>query len=183
MSQSKLIRLIVRNYVETSKCFPIISKDGITTDQFAIFQSDPLFVNCTLNIRRIRSQIPSISRSVSIAKNLDYYQNKICHEIPSIPDIEQIKSILQKLRIIIIALFLKLNKLMVEYKTNISLEYDKYLVVWNKHSEQVLMVTSTILIAYHQDKTEKKTLDTIRETLDYLDISMSLIDDEMSYLY
>ncbi len=183
MSQSKLIRLIVKNYLETSKCFPIISKDGITTDQFTISQSDPLFVNSTLNIRQLRSQIPSIARSVSIAKNLDYYQNKICHEIPSIPDIAQIKSILQKLRIIIIALFLKLNKLMVENKTNISLQYDKYLVDWNKHSEQVLMTTSSIFISYQQGKKEKKTLDTINETLDYLDISMSLIDDEMSYLY
>lgn len=183
MSQFKLIRLIVRNYVETSKCIPIISKDGITTDQFSIFESDPLFENSALNVRQIRSQIPSIARSVSIAKNLDYYQNKICHEIPSIPDIEHIKSILQKLRIIIIALFLKLNKLMIENETNISLEYDKYLVDWNKHSEQVLMTTSTILIDYQQGNREKKTLDTLKETLDYLDISMSLIDDEMSYLY
>ena len=183
MSQSKFIRLIVKNYVETSKCFPIISKDGITTDLFAIAQSDPLFLGSILNIRQLKSQIPSIARTVSIAKNLDYYQNKICHEIPSIPDTEAIKPILQKLRIIIIALFLKLNKLMVKNKTNISLEYDKHLVDWNNHSEQVLMVTSSILIGYQQGKTEKKMSDTIKETLNYLDISMSLIDDEISYLY
>jgi len=183
MSQSKLIRLIVKNYVETSKCFLIISKDGITTDLFAMSQSDPLFFNSSLDIRQLRSKIPSIARTVSIAKNLDYYQNKICHEIPSIPDIEQIKQILQKLRIIIIALFLKLNKLMIEIKTSISLECDKYLVDWNNNSEQVLAVTSSILIGYQQGKTEKKTLDTIKETLNYLDISMSLIDDEISYLY
>lgn len=183
MSQSKLIRLIVKNYVETSKCFLIISKDGITTDLFSIAQTDPLFVNSNLNIRQLRSQIPAIARTVSIAKNLDYYQNKICHEIPSIPDVEQIKSILQKLRIVVIALFLKLNKLMLEYRTNISLEYDKYLVDWNKHSEQALMAASTIFVGYQQGKTEEKTLDTIKETLEYLDISMSLIDDEMSYLY
>lgn len=183
MSQSKLIRLIVQNYVETSKCFHIIRKDGITTDQFAIANSDPLFVNSTMSIRQLCLQIPSIARTVSIAKNLDYYQNKICHEIPSIPDIEQIKPILQKLRIIIIALFLKLNKLMVEKNINIPFEYDKYLVDWNKYSEQVLMATSTILIGYQQGRLEEKTLDTIKETLDYLDISMSLIDDNMSHLY
>lgn len=183
MSQSKLISLIVRNYVETSKCFHIISKDGITTDQFAIAHSDPLFVNSSISIRQLRLQVPSILRTVSIAKNLDYYQNKICHEIPSIPDIEQIKPILQKLRIIIITLFLKLNKLMVEKNMNIPLEYDKYLVDWNKYSEQVLMATSTILIGYQQGRPEEKTLDTLEETLDYLDISMSLIDEKMSYLY
>ena len=169
--------------METSKCFLIISKDGITTDLFSIAQTDPLFVNSNLNIRQLRSQIPAIARTVSIAKNLDYYQNKICHEIPSIPDVEQIKSILQKLRIVVIALFLKLNKLMLEYRTNISLEYDKYLVDWNKHSEQALMAASTIFVGYQQGKTEEKSLDTIKKTLEYLDISMSLIDDEMSYLY
>ena len=183
MSQSKLIRLILKIYVETSKCLPLISKDGITTDQFAIAQYDSLFVGTCLNIRQLRSQIPTIARTVSIAKNLDYYQNKICHEIPSIPDTAQIKPILQKLRITIITLFLKLNKLMVENKINISLEFDKYLVEWNKHSEQVLMTTSTILIGYQQGKTDKKTLESIKGTLDYLDISESLLDDEISYLY
>jgi hypothetical protein len=183
MSQSNLIRIIIQNYIESSNCFDIITKDGITTDQFAISRSDSLFVQVSLSIRQVHLQIPAILRSVSIAKNLDYYQNKICHEIPSIPDTEQIKPILQKLRITIITLFLKLNKLMVENKINISLEFDKYLVDWNKHSEQVLMITSTILIGYQQGKTDKKTLDSIKGTLDYLSISMSLLDDEISYLY
>jgi hypothetical protein len=183
MSQSKLISLIVQNYVETSKCFHIIGNDGITTDQFAIANSDPLFVNSSISIRQFRLQVPSILRTVSVARNLDYYQNKICHEIPSIPDIERIKPILQKLRVIIIILFLKLNKLMLEKNMKIPLEYDKYLVDWNKYSEQVLMVTSTILIGYQQRRPEEKTLDTLEETLDYLDISMSLIDEKMSYLY
>ncbi|HJR84019.1 MAG TPA: hypothetical protein VJ772_01485 [Nitrososphaeraceae archaeon] len=183
MSQSKLIRLILQHYIETSKCFLIISKDGITTDQFAIAPSDLLFVNSSISIRDVRLKIPSIITTVSVAKNLDYYQNKICNEIPSIPDIEHIKSILQKLRIIIIALFVKLNRLMIDKVMNASLEYNKYLVDWNKYSEKVLIATSTILIGYQQGKTEEKIVDTIKETLDYLDISMSLIDEEMSNLY
>ena len=72
---------------------------------------------------------------------------------------------------------------MVEKNMNISLEYDKHLVDWNKYSDQVLMATSTILIGYQQGRPEEKTLDTLEETLDYLDISMSLIDEKMSYLY
>jgi hypothetical protein len=183
MSQSKLIRLILQHYIETSKCFLIISKDGITADQFAIAQSDLLFVNSSISIRDVRLKIPSITTTVSVAKNLDYYQNKICNEIPSIPDIEHIKSILQKLRIIIIALFVKLNRLMIDKVMNASLEYNKYLVDWNKYSEKVLIATSTILIGYQQGKTQEKIVDTIKETLDYLDISMSLIDEEMSNLY
>lgn len=182
MSQSNIIRMIIQNYIETSKCFDIIAKDGITTDQFAISRSDSLFVQVSLSIRQVHLQIPAILRSVSIAKNLDYYQNKICHEIPSIPDTEQIKLILQTLRVIIIALFLKLNKLMTK-KTNYSLLDDNHFLEWNKYSEQVLIATSTILVSYQQRRTETKILDTIKETLDYIGISMSMIDKEISYLY
>lgn len=183
MSQSNLIRIIIQNYIETSNCFDIISKDGITTDQFAISRSDSLFVQVSLSIRQVHLQIPAILRSVSISKNLNYYQNKICHEIPSIPDTAQIKLILQKLRVIIIALFLKLNKLMTEKKTNYSLLGDNHFLEWNKYSEQILISTSTIFVGYQQGRTETKILDTIKGTLDYLGISMSMIDNEMSYLY
>ena len=183
MSQSNLIRIIIKNYIETSNCFDIIAKDGITTDQFVISRSDSLFVRVSLSIRQVHLQIPAILRSVSIAKNLDYYQNKICHEIPSIPDTEQIKLILQTLRVIIIALFLKLNKLMTEKKTNYSLLDDNHFLEWNKYSEQVLIATSTIFVGYQQGRTETKILDTIKGTLDYIGISMSMIDKEMSYLY
>lgn len=182
MSHSNIIRMIIQNYIETSKCFDIIAKDGITTDQFAISRSDSLFVQVSLSIRQVHLQIPAILRSVSIAKNLDYYQNKICHEIPSIPDTEQIKLILQTLRVIIIALFLKLNKLMTK-KTNYSLLDDNHFLEWNKYSEQVLIATSTIFVSYQQRRTETKILDTIKETLDYIGISMSMIDKEISYLY
>ena len=182
MSQSNLIRIIIQNYIESSNCFDIITKDGITTDQFAISRSDSLFVQVSLSIRQVHLQIPAILRSVSIAKNLDYYQNKICHEISSIPDTEQIKLILQTLRVIIIALFLKLNKLMTK-KTNYSLLDDNHFLEWNKYSEQVLIATSTIFVSYQQRRTETKILDTIKETLDYIGISMSMIDKEISYLY
>ena len=183
MSQSNLIRIIIQNHVETSHCFDIVADDGITTDKFAISRSDSLFVQVSLSIRRVQLQIPAILRSVSIAKNLEYYQNKICHEIPSIPDTEQIKLILQTLRVIIITLFLKLNKLMTEKKTNDSLLDNNHFLDWNKYSEQVLIATSTIFVGHQQGRTEIKILDTIKGTLDFIGISMSMIDKEMSYLY
>ena len=183
MSQSNLIRIIIQNYIETSNCFDIVAEDGITTDKFAISRSDSLFVQVSLSIRQVQLQIPAILRSVSIAKNLDYYQNKICHEIPSIPDTEQIKLILQTLCVIIIALFLKLNKLMTEIKTNDSLLDNNHFLDWNKYSEEVLIATSTIFVGHQQGRTETKILDTIKGTLDFIGMSMSMIDKEMSYLY
>jgi hypothetical protein len=181
---SHLIRTIVQNYIENSNCFDIVAKDGITTDQFAIYKSDLLFEKASLDVRQLQLQIPAILRSVSIAKNLDYYQNKICHEIPSIRDTEQVKLILQKLRVIIIALFLRLNSLMVEIKSDHSTSYyNNYFLEWNKHSEEVLIVTSILLVGYQQGRTETKILDSIKRTTEYLGISMSMLDDEISSLY
>ena len=180
---SHLIHTIVQNYVENSNCFGIVAKDGISTDQFAIYRSDLLFVKASLNVRQTQLQIPAILGSISTARNLDYYQNKICHEIPSIPDSDQIKVILQKLRVLIIALFLRLNKLMVEIKSKCSNSYNKYFLEWNKHSKEVLIITSTILVGYQQGKAESKTLDTANRTLEYLGISMSMIDNEISNMY
>ena len=179
---SHIIRSIVQNYIENSNCFAIVAEDGITTDQFAIHRSDLLFVKASLNLRQVQIRNPAILKSVSIAKNLDYYQNKICREIPSIPDKERVKLILQKLRVIIIILFLRLNKLMVEIKSDNSM-YNNYFLDWNRHSEEALIITSTILVGYQKGRTETKILDTIKRTLDYLGISMSMIDDEISYLY
>lgn len=177
-----LIHAIVQNYIENSKCFSIVARDGITTDQFAIQREDVLFLKASMNVRYVKLSIPAILGSISVAKNLDYYQCKICHEIPSIPDTERVKQMLQKLRVIIIALFLKLNKLMAETESENS-KYNKYFLEWNKYSEEILITTSAILIGYQQGKTKTKNIDTLKDTMKYLQISMSVLDDEISHLY
>ena len=180
---SKIIHAVVHRYIENSNCFDIIAKDGITTDMFEINKSDGLFVRASVNVRQLQSQIPAILQSVSIAKNLDYYQNKICHEISSISDTKRIKVTLQKLRVIIIALFLKLNKLLIEIKTNTLSELSHDIEEWNKNSEETLIITSSILVNYEQRKTNIQNLDTLERILEYLDTSNAAIDDQISYLY
>jgi hypothetical protein len=192
-----IIHAIVQNYIENSKCFPIVAKDGITTDQFAIHREDVLFVKASMSVLYVKIRIPAILGSISVAKNLDYYQCKICHEIPSIPDTEQVKLTLQKsipdteqvkltlqkLRVIIIALFLKLNKLMAEIESENSDKYNKYFLEWNKYSEETLITTSAVLIGYQQGRTETKIIDTLKGTMEYLQISTSVLDEEIWHLY
>lgn len=180
---SKIIHAVVHRYIENSNCFNIIAKDGITTDMFEINKSDGLFVKASINVREIQSQIPALLQSMSIAKNLDYYQNKICHQVSSISDTERIKFTLQKLRVIIIALFLRLNKLLIEIKTQASSGHTNNIEEWNKNSEDTLIVTSSILVLYQQGKAETQNLDTLKRILEYLDTSTSAIDDQISNLY
>ena len=180
---SKIIHAVVHRYIENSNCFDIIAKDGITTDMFEINKSDGLFVRASVNVRQLQSQIPAILQSVSIAKNLDYYQNKICHEISSISDTERIKVTLQKLRVVIIALFLKLNKLLIEIETQVSTGHTQNIEEWNQNSKETLIITSSILVLYQQGKTETQNLDILKRILEYLVTSTSAIDDQISYLY
>jgi len=72
---------------------------------------------------------------------------------------------------------------MAEIKSLSSNTYNKHLLEWNKHSDQILLVTSTVFIGYKQGKTESKILDTTRGTMGYLGTSMSSIDKEISNLY
>lgn len=180
---SKIIHAVVHRYIENSNCFNIIVKDGITTDMFEINKSDGLFVKASINVREIQSQIPALLQSMSITKNLDYYQNKICHQVSSISDTERIKFTLQKLRVIIIALFLRLNKLLIEIKTQASSGHTNNIEEWNKNSEDTLIVTSSILVLYQQGKAETQNLDTLKRILEYLGTSTSAIDDQISNLY
>lgn len=180
---SKIIHAVVHRYIENSNCFDIIAKDGITTDMFEINRSDGLFVKTSINIRQIQSQVPAILQSVSIAKNLDYYQNKICNDISSISDTERIKVTLQKLRVIIIALFLRLNNLLIEIKTHVSSGHTHNIEEWNKNSQETLIITSSILVLCKQGKAETQNLDTLKRILEYLGTSTSAIDDQISYLY
>jgi hypothetical protein len=71
---------------------------------------------------------------------------------------------------------------MVEIKSDDSMN-NNYFLDWNRHSEEALIITSTIFVGYQKGRTETKILDTIKRTLDYLGISMYMIDDEISYLY
>ena len=180
---SKFLRTIVHNYIENSNCSNIIAKDGITTDQFAIKRSDSLFVEISINMRQVQQHIPAITRSVSIAKNLDYYQKKICCEIPSISDTAKIKLILQKLRVIIIAMLMRLNKLVLDIVSELMPIHDHHFQEWNKYSEEVLILASAVLVDHQQGKSQNKNLDTIKEILGYLGVSISEIDYEISCIY
>jgi hypothetical protein len=85
--------------------------------------------------------------------------------------------------VIIIALFLKLNKLLIEIKTQVSSGYTYNLEEWNKNSEETLIITSSILVLYQQGKAETQNLDTLKRILEYIGTSPSAIDDQISYLY
>ena len=105
MTNSLLDLIIQRLFHYSSKCRRIISSDGITTQNFSIDNFEGIFEGITIDAELSRRNLLSLGNTMSIAKNLDDYQYKICLEIPSIPDSDPLKLQLQKFRIAIIASF------------------------------------------------------------------------------
>lgn len=172
------IRLI-NKYVENLDCFFAILSDGITSDNFMITKSDGLFLPTTLNVQ-FKNRYPSLGKTFSIAKNLDYYQNKICQLVPSFPDLSSMKINLQKYRVIVIALLLRLVEII---HTRLS---EPSLQEWNIHADSVLISTSETVINSNSNQSAssvKNITEISASTFLYLRLDNKNLEKNISSLY
>ncbi len=174
---SDLVYAIVKEYLENSNCFAIISSDGITTNEFIITRSDGLFFPAALSIKD-KKTYESLGKTFSIAKNLDHYQNKICQLVPSLPDSYKMKLKLQIIRVIILAALIKLVKIIR------TLTSDYTLQEWNKYADSVLVNASEILISFRQQAPiDDIANETLVDALSYLGINGSHLEKQILNLY
>ena len=148
---SSLVQQIIYKYITSGiKCTKVLAEDGITTKELVISQLDGLSREMSVNINLLRGKYPNITRTASIAKNLDEYQFLVCREISSIPDFDPLKIQLQKYRVGVIAAFAKLVAIL-EDVDNISAELEK----WNSFANSLLVETSETLLKA-RNKMKKK---------------------------
>jgi hypothetical protein len=134
---ASLSQKIVNKYIiNDMKCHKLLSKDGVTTQDFVTNKIEGLFEGISVDIKLQRSRFPSICSTSSIAKNLDEYQYIICSEVRSLPDSNSFKKELQKYRIIIMASFAKLIPILS------SLDSDTDLNEWNRFAQTLLTQVS-----------------------------------------
>ncbi len=148
---SSLVQQIIYKYITSGiKCTKVLAEDGITSKELVISQLDGLSREMSANINLLRGKYPNITRTASIAKNLDEYQFLVCREISSIPDFDPLKIQLQKYRVGVIAAFAKLVAIL-EDADNLSAELDK----WNSFANSLLVETSETLLKA-RNKMKKK---------------------------
>jgi len=148
---SSLVQRIIYKYITSGiKCTKVLAEDGITTKELVISQLDGLSREMSVNINLLRGKYPNITRTASIAKNLDEYQFLVCREISSIPDFDPLKIQLQKYRVGVIAAFAKLVAIL-EDADNLSAELEK----WNSFANSLLVETSETLLKA-RNKMKKK---------------------------
>jgi hypothetical protein len=148
---SSLVQQIIYKYITSGiKCTKVLAEDGITSKELVISQLDGLSREMSANINLLRGKYPNITRTASIAKNLDEYQFLVCREISSIPDFDPLKIQLQKYRVGVIAAFAKLVVIL-EDADNLSAELEK----WNSFANSLLVETSETLLKA-RNKMKKK---------------------------
>lgn len=164
---------------DIKKCYKLIIKDGIASDFFLIGKYANIFDAIEFHTVSLRKTIPSIGESISIIKNLDYYQELICKTIPNLADNNPLKIILQKLRILIIGAFSRLSKLICCLDKN-GIEQ------WNKISGSLLEIVSTTIVSYRSNnglENHQSALDKATSFFIFFGLDLQRIDDALKDLY
>jgi hypothetical protein len=164
---------------DIKKCYKLIIKDGIASDFFLIGKYANIFDAIEFRTVSLRKTIPSIGESISIIKNLDYYQDLICKTIPNLADNNPLKIILQKLRILIIGAFSRLSKLICCLDKN-GIEQ------WNKISGSLLEIVSTTIVSYRSNnglENHQSALDKATSFFIFFGLDLQRIDDALKDLY
>jgi hypothetical protein len=180
MANSLLNIIVQRLFYHNLQCRRLISSDGITTRNFTIDSLHGIFEGVSIDAQLSRRNILSLGNTLSIAKNLDEYQFKICLEIPSIPDSDPVKLQLQKFRIAIIASFAILGMRLMSSDAN------KELRKWNSFATVLLRKTSefvTNLKANKRSVLENYDDSHLQETFEFFEVPIRDIGKALANIY
>lgn len=171
--------IINKLIINDSRCHKLLSKDGITTRHFVIDRLPGIFEGITIDVNFQRSRMNSISRMVTITKNLDEYQYIICSEIRNMPDSNPYKIQLQKYRVLTIASFATLVHLLS------FLEDDQALQKWNYFAQILLTRISETRLEAHSNQKQNNNLTRkpISPVFDFLGIREDDIDRRLGFIY
>ena len=173
---------IVINFLANHNCIKIIVKDGVTENYFVIEPHSNLFSKISIDVPKTKDRCPQIARSVSIAKNLDFYQKNVCLEIKNIGDKNIIKQILQKLRVMVISALAKLNDLILRSDSIDKLRIT--LTEWNLHANILLEIVSDYVTKFKGGTFERKlNHPRLSAVLKYLNLNVKELNAEISIMY
>lgn len=137
---TSILNAIVSRHLAGSSCIRILSGDGVTTSDLSIKGLQGIFEATSVpDMRTARKNMPTIGRTASIAKNLDEFQFRICSLVPSLPDYDPHKMMLQKYRVGVIAAFARLATILKEPKS-------ESLVQWNIYARSLMEGASDVYL-------------------------------------
>lgn len=180
--KTDLTSLIINKYLylyDLKSCQKFITNDGITTDFFLVKEVNGIINQIKFQVTRKKREILSIGKSISILKNLDYYQNFICINLPQIPDNNPYKLEFQKLRILIIGAFSKLSRIITSSQNDV-------VEKWNKISDILLSIVSNSVLSYRANQNSKNSQEKKGQYLslfEFLELDMKKIENALDCMY
>ncbi|MGD1838613.1 MAG: hypothetical protein ACPKPY_11235 [Nitrososphaeraceae archaeon] len=129
-----------------SDCTKFCLNDGITSSDLHFYNNPGLWKENKINVKSLKNKHDEriMGKMLSILKNLDYYQSTLCKIIKDLSDRNSFKTLFQKIRYIILGLFLKLLNLLNNKTSNENFS------LWNQFSNKILITTSEIVPKYNQ---------------------------------
>ncbi|HEX2014976.1 MAG TPA: hypothetical protein VLA68_07090 [Nitrososphaera sp.] len=165
---------IVSSVLADPSCRKLLTDDGITTSNISIQSMQGIIKAISIDARSTRKNTPALGETASIAKNLDEYQYLICSLIPSLPDYNPSKLLLQKYRVATVAAFAMLTALLKEIRS-------EDLAKWNTHARSLLEETSE---AYVKAKSNVKLQVTShKEAFEFFGVPEDGIDEALRTSY
>ena len=168
-----ILNAIISRELSSSSCRKILAADGVTSSYLSINSSPGLFLATSLDVREAKKTFTEIGEVASAAKNLDEYQYLICSLVPSLPDSNASKVLLQKYRVAIFAAFAKLVSILGGNPGELG--------EWSRQARWLVEETSE---AYLQAKSGIQTyVIRHRELFDYFGIPESAVDSALRSYY
>lgn len=171
---------MINKYLNSSnKCKKILINDGITSTYFEAHGIPDFFNNIRIERNILKNKYPQIGKSFSLLKNFDHYQYIICTLIPSIPDADQYKKLLQKLRFLVIYSITKFIQ-MIENNNFDQIDY------WNLLSRNFLEMLAEIVNYFRNGSKFDEIYNEVKideNFIKFLELDLERIDQVLDEYY
>ena len=176
LSSDNMIHKYLNSY---NRCKKILINDGIISSYFEVDRIPDFFNNTRLECNSLKSKYPEIGKSLSLLKNFDHYQYIICTLIPGIPDRDQFKKLLQKLRFLVICSITKFIQIF-ENNNFHQIEY------WNLLSGKFLEMLTEIVNYFRNGSKFEEILNEVKiddNFIKFLGLNLKRIDRVLDEFY
>jgi hypothetical protein len=172
---ASILSAIVSRHLAGSGCIRVLSGDGVTTSDLSIKGIPGIFGAASVpDMRTARKSMPAIGQTASIAKNLDEFQFRICSLVPSLPDNDPRKMMLQKYRVGAIAAFARLAAILNEPES-------ESLARWNTYARPLMEGASDAYLKARSNSNLQVTIP--KDAFEFFGVPEDKIDAALAAFY
>ncbi|MEO9321720.1 MAG: hypothetical protein ABI361_13720 [Nitrososphaera sp.] len=170
-----LVQNIISRRLASGGCSRLLLGDGITTQDFSVARIPGLIEGMSVGAKEIKRELPAMGAAISVAKNLDEYDYRICLQVQSMAD-SPAKLELQKHRIAAVASFSKLVELVITRD-------QEALVKWSSLAGRLLESASETMLKVTTNPKMNIVPGRIREAMEFFGVPEEEVETSLMAFY